>query len=63
MPFPFLKNVFGFLLVEVAVVVQHGLWAVAPDADHLRGFFLQRHAREEVFGPLFGGKFGVLVGQ
>ncbi len=41
--------------VEIAVVVQHGIRTVSPNADHLRGFFFQRHARKEVFGPLFGG--------
>ena len=58
-----LEKCFGFLRVEVAVVIQHSFRAVAPDADHLGSFFFQSHAGKEVFGPLLGREFGILVGQ
>src|ERR1051326_7538750 len=52
-----------FLLVEVAVVVKQRFRAVAPNAHHLRAFLLESHAGEEVFSPLFRGKFRILVWQ
>jgi len=58
-----LEKCIGLVFVEVAVVVQHSLRAVTPDADHLRSFFFQRHAGKKVFRALFEGKFRVLVGQ
>jgi hypothetical protein len=33
-----------------------------PDAHHLRGFFLERHAREQIFHAFLGRKARQLVG-
>ena len=48
--------------IELQPGVEH-VGLVLPDAEHLRDFLLQRHARQQVFDARFNRLFGVLVGS
>ena len=42
---------FGFFLVEVPLGIHERLRLLLPDATHLRGLLLERHAQKQVFHP------------
>ena len=52
----------GFGRVEIAVGIHQRLGFLLPDAHHLRGLFLQRHASEQVFHPPGSGQCSVPIG-
>ncbi len=47
-----LEGLLGFRQVEVAVGIHQSLRLLLPDAEHLRRFFLQSHARQKVLDSL-----------
>src|ERR1043166_545719 len=53
----------GFVRIEIAVGIDQCVGLLLPHAHHLRRFFLERHAREEVLDATLGGKVGGLIGQ
>ncbi len=57
----FFEGGLRLLGIKIAFGVQQFGGFFLPDAHHLRGFFFQRHAREEIFNAAFGGNVGVFV--
>ena len=51
----------GLDRVKVPLAVEQQIRFLLPDAEHLRGFFLERHARKQVFHSGGGRKRSLLV--
>ena len=58
-----LKCGLGLLQIKIAFAIDQGLWLLLPDTEHLCGFFLQRHAREQISHSVRSGQRGILVGK
>ena len=56
------EGLLRFRQVEVALPVDELLGLLLPDAEHLRGFFFEGHAGEEIFDAAGGGERGIPVG-
>ncbi len=57
------KADFGFLQIERSIGVDQSLRFLLPHAHHLRGFFIERHPRQQVFHSLVGRQSGVFIGR
>ena len=55
------KRLLRLLEIEVALRIHQRLGLRLPDAQHLRGLFLQRHPREQVLDAPGGGQTGVFI--
>ena len=56
-----LERGFGLLQIKIALGVRERLGFFLPDAHHLRGFFLQCHARQQVLHAFGGGQRGIFI--
>jgi len=52
----FLEGCFGFCKIKIPLRIQKLGRLLLPDADHLRGFFFEGHAREQIFDTNSGGE-------
>ena len=60
-PVPMFESGFGFMKVEVAVGVHERFCFLLPDAHHLRGFFFERHPRQQIFHTSRRRQIGIFV--
>jgi hypothetical protein len=57
----FFERGLRLLKIKVAVCIEQLRGFLLPDAHHLRGFFLQRHARQQIFHAGGRGGGGIFV--
>ena len=60
-PWPFLNAALAFFRSKFPVGIHERLGFLLPDAHHLRGLFLERHARQQVLDPPGDGNRGVFI--
>ena len=53
---------FALARSKLPFVVDQLLGLLLPDAEHLRGFFFEGHAREQIFDAARGGQARILIG-